>query len=333
MLESIVWVLVVLLVVAGMAIVAIVQPFVSSPPVSPPPAVSAEDLERHVRVLSERFHPRSIDHPENLEAAARYIEECFTATGARVESQVYEADGSVYRNIVATYGPEDGPVVVVGAHYDSCGIVPGETTTHTPGADDNASGVAGLLVLAELLRGQPLTRQVKLVAYPLEEPPNYGTDSMGSAVHAARLKGEGVDVVAMICLEMIGYFVDGPSSQGFPAPGLGLIYPTVGNFISIVGRLQDIPLTRKVKGIMAATSELPVCSMNAPAWVPGVDFSDHRNYWRHGFPAVMLTDSAFYRHGGYHQDDDTADRLDYRRMGQVVQGVYMAVVGLTRWKR
>jgi hypothetical protein len=136
----------------------------------------------------------------------------------------------------------------------------------------------------------------------------------------------------MISLEMIGYFDGQPGSQAYPAPGLSLLYPTRGNFIAVVGRIQDWAATRRVKAAMRGASGLPVHSINAPALIPGVDFSDHSSYWDEGFTAVMITDTAFYRNPNYHQAGDTVDTLDYVRMAQVVQGIF-AVIETSEPKR
>jgi Zn-dependent M28 family amino/carboxypeptidase len=185
-------------------------------------------------------------------------------------------------------------------------------------------------VLARLLAEHrpPVTRRIEFVAFTLEEPPFFRTDAMGSAVHARSLRQRGVPVAAMVCLEMVGYFSDQPRSQRFPMPGLGLLYPNTGNFVAVVGNLGGRRLTRDIKARMAGACAVPVHSINAPTLVPGVDFSDHINYWREGLPAVMITDTAFYRNPNYHLPSDTADTLDYERMAEVVKGLYSAVCSL-----
>lgn len=276
-----------------------------------------EALQRHVRVISETFSPRSYRHVENLDRCADYIRQEFLKTGARVREQAYAADGIVYRNIIARFGSGDTDLTVVGAHYDACGL--------TPGADDNASGVAGLLELASLLAKHPLDGNIELVAYTLEEPPNFRSPFMGSAVHADDLHRREADVRGVIVLEMIGCFSDAWMSQAYPLPLLHLLYPSRGNFIAVVGRLDQRSFVRDLKARMQGATPLAVRSINAPASLPGVDFSDHLNYWRHGYQAAMVTDTAFYRNGEYHQPGDTWERLDYRRMADVVVMVYEAL--------
>ncbi len=163
------------------------------------------------------------------------------------------------------------------------------------------------------------------MAFALEEPPFFATPDMGSFHHAARLKERGEDITVMIALEMIGYFSDEPGSQEFPLALLRWVYPRRGNFIAVVGRWGQARVVRDVKAGMKGATDLPVYSITAPRAVQGVDFSDHRSYWRHGMRAVMITDTAFFRNPGYHGPGDTADTLDYRRMAQVVTSVFAAL--------
>ena len=275
-------------------------------------------LERHVRILSTELSPRDESHPENLDRAADYIRAQFESAGAVVKEQPYHVGQNKYRNVVAAFGAETQSRVIVGAHYDTAGPF--------PGADDNASGVAGLIELAYSLGKQQLPVRIELVAYTLEEPPYFRSKYMGSNVHAVALRKEGADVKIMICLEMIGYFSDDPESQKFPAPFLGALYSSKGNFIAVVGRFGDGLLVRRIKSRMRGATPLPVYSINAPTVVPGVDFSDQLNYWNVGYDAVMITDTAFFRNPNYHTAQDTADTLDYKRMAMVVEGVYAAIL-------
>lgn len=289
------------------------QPFVSRIP-SKAPVPDEARMRATVRHLSEGLHPRSVDQPHKLAAAGRYVRDAFAAAGAEVEEQDVVVYDKRFFNVVARFGPAQGPLLVIGAHYDSY--------FQTPGADDNASGVAALVELAHLFAKHPPTRPVELVAYTLEEPPHFATDRMGSCSHASRLARGRRPVDLMISLEMIGYFSDAEDSQRYPVPGMGLFYPTKGNYVAIVSRFQDWLEVRRLKAAMSGASDLPVYSINTLPLVPGVDFSDHRCYWQEGFAAVMVTDTAFNRNAGYHGAGDTFDRLDYRRMAKVVQGIH-----------
>jgi hypothetical protein len=279
-------------------------------------------LEAHLRKLSIELSPRDINHLENLDRAALYISDELKFAGASVSEQSYRVENRVYRNVIARFGPDTPERVVVGAHYDAFGGL--------PGADDNASGVAGLIELGRLLVAHPPPMRVDLVAFSTEEPPYFGTTGMGSAVHAQSLAKENVSIRAMLSLEMIGYFNDARGSQQFPGGFLSAFYPSTGNFIGVVGRVSDGLLARRVKSAMSQAAPLPVYSINAPSTIPGIDFSDQRNYWHNGYSAVMITDTAFYRNLNYHTAQDTAEKLDYKRMAMVVEGVYAAVIDLAR---
>jgi Zn-dependent M28 family amino/carboxypeptidase len=302
------------------ALAWITQPLFSAPHAASTISVDPSRLEKHVVALSKTFSPRDQSQVENLDRVAEYIRNEFEPAKGNVSEQTFDVKDKRYRNVIASFGPDSPERIVVGAHYDSYGP--------RPGADDNASGIAGLIELAYLLGNSPLPMRIELVAFTLEEPPFFGTSQMGSAVHAASLKKEGIKVRVMFSLEMIGYFSDTPGSQGFPSPILRALYPNKGDFISIVGGLSDGLLTRRVKAAMRGASSLPVYSINAPTFLPGIDFSDHMNYWNQGYDALMITDTAFYRNTAYHTALDTADRLDYTRMAMVVQGVNAAILAV-----
>lgn len=305
---------------AGYAWYRLTQPFVTASETAAPAGqtASAARLEQLVRKLSTDFADRTFDNEARLEGAAVYLESQLARLGLKVESQRFTAEGRPYRNLIVKLGPDTPEVMVVGAHYDVAG--------EQPGADDNASGVAGLLELARLLKDQSFRQRVELVVYTNEEPPFFRTPYMGSAVHARSLAESGKRASLMLSLECIGYFSDAPGSQDHPVRLLNAIYPTTGNFISLVGFYQDGDVARQVKAAMKSASDLPVYSINAPGFVVGVDFSDHLNYWNEGFVGMMVTDTAFYRNKAYHTPQDTADRLDYRRMAKVVDGVRAAVM-------
>jgi Zn-dependent M28 family amino/carboxypeptidase len=281
-----------------------------------------ERLRRDVVALSETFHPRDWTHPENLNRCADYIAAEMKAAGATVEMQDYTVGGETYRNVIGRFGARKDKTIIIGAHYDSCG--------DTPGADDNASGVAGLLELARLVGKDEPDCGVELVAYTLEEPPFFGGPQMGSAIHAASVAPRKDRIIGVIVLEMIGYYSDEPGSQAYPVAIMKAHYPDKGDFITVVSKWNQGGWISDVKAGMKGTTDLPVYSFRGPASLQGVDFSDHRNYWPHDIPALMVTNTAFYRNRHYHTPQDTADRLDYGRMGKTVVGVYEAVRLLSR---
>ncbi|MBK7862690.1 MAG: M28 family peptidase [Archangiaceae bacterium] len=293
-----------------------VQPVFSSE--SAGPAVKADPmrLEASVNKLAVELHPRGCSDVENLDRAAAWLSGQLPAP----TEQTWSRGKKTYRNVSAIFGPRVGPRIVVGAHYD--------TAFSLPGADDNASGVAAVLELARLFGEHPPPFSVELVFWSLEEPPYFATADMGSVHHADALAAAGVDVRAAISLETIGYFSDAEGSQHFPVPAMGLLYPTTGNHIVVVGDLGQIGLTRSMKRAMRGANDLPVASANIASFVPGVDWSDHRSYWAHGWPAVMVTDTAPNRNPNYHQPSDLPGTLDYRRMAKVVEGVHSALYAI-----
>lgn len=284
---------------------------------------SIQRLEETVRHLSFEVGPRSyLDH-EKLERAADYIAEQFEEYGYHAKEQAFQYRDKTYRNIIAQSPGSDAndtneEIVVVGAHYD--------TVVGSPGADDNASAVAGLLEIARLLTTTKKVPAVHFVAFALEEPPVFRTHNMGSYHYARALKKNGQKVLGMICLEMIGYFVDTPHSQEFPLPFLDRKFPIEGNFIAAVGNLRSKKLTETIQNSFKKGTDLSIFSFNGlPLVVIGIDFSDHWSFYKFGYPAVMITDTAFYRNPHYHMGSDTYDTLDYTRMAKVVHGVKAAV--------
>ncbi len=283
-----------------------------------PVKIDPERLKKHVEVLADELSPRDASHPENLKKAGEYIRSELIRSGGSVKELSYGIGGNRYSLIMALFGPKTAERIVVGAHYDSA--------KGSPGADDNASGIAGLLELAGILGSGDLPLQVELVAYPIEEPPYFRTEVMGSAVHASLLREQKARVRFMISLESIGYFTDDPYTQSFPTLILRLFYPSKGDFIAVIGRFRDAFPVRKIKKALRAAGSLPAYSFNGWSIIPGVDLSDHRSYWKAGYSAVMVTDTAFYRNENYHTSKDTPDTLDYERMAKVVEGIYYAVI-------
>ena len=325
---------VVVLLLSGL-IILVTEPLLPTPK-QPTPPVSPARLEAHVRTLSEQFFPRDFTHTSNLDRAAAYIREEFVHAKGAVSDQSYQVTGfepglldpkcvpvphessvNTYRNVIATFGPNTKERIVVGAHYDACGEL--------PAADDNASGADGLIELAYLLGRAQLPVRVDLVAFTLEEPPYFRTDNAGSAVHAKSLKKEGVPLRFMISLEMIGYFDDTPGSQKYPSPLMKLFYPSRRDFAVVVGSLDQALLVRRIKRLMREGTDLPIHSINAPGFIEGIDWSDHMYYWNEGYGAVMVGDTGNYGNSNYHRVADTPEKLDYKRMAKVVEGVYNAV--------
>jgi len=212
--------------------------------------------------------------------------------------------------------------VVVGAHYDS--------VYGCPGADDNGSGDAALLALARRSAVKPVGQTLRFIAFVNEEPPFFQREDMGSFIYAGRCTKRGDKISAMISLETIGYFSDAPHSQSYPAPGLGVFYPSIGNFIGFVGNTHSRALLRRAISTFREQKKLPSEGAALPSFIPGVGWSDQWAFWQHGYPGIMITDTAPFRYPHYHEPTDTPDKLDYDRFTLVVSGMEAVVAELAK---
>jgi Zn-dependent M28 family amino/carboxypeptidase len=284
--------------------------------------VEVKRLHGHVENLSVRIGSRNFYEHDKLAQAADYIKEVLDTLRCPYSLQSYEYKGNTFSNIIVTLpgGEGDDGSVIIGAHYD--------TVYGTPGADDNASAVAVLLELCRLLQGHRPVRTLRFVFFTLEEPPLFRSRHQGSFVYARHLKENKEAVHAMICLEMVGYFSDNDGGQSFPVPGMNLLYPSRPNFVAIVGNLQSRSLVEKVRDSIKKGSTIPVEGIATVPYVPGVDFSDHRSFWKMGYPAVMVTDTAFYRNPNYHTANDRIDTLDFVKMASLLKGLVQVSVDL-----
>ena len=280
-----------------------------------------ERLREHVRVLAGQLGERNVWHPQQLEAAGRYIEEQLKRSGLTVARHSYRVEGLTVSNIVAQRGgtKRPGDIIVVGAHYDS--------VIGSPGANDNGSGVAALLEIAAMLATHNLPRTVRLVAFVNEEPPFFMTPQMGSRVYAHRAKRANERIIAMFSLETIGYYDDGAGSQQYPFP-FGTFYPDTGNYIGFVSNLGSRHLLRRSLSSFRRHTRFPSQGVAAPGWITGIGWSDHWSFWKEGYPAVMLTDTALYRYAPYHTRHDTPEKIDYAKLARVVSGIERMVTDL-----
>ncbi|MBI2752227.1 MAG: M20/M25/M40 family metallo-hydrolase [Betaproteobacteria bacterium] len=267
-------------------------------------------LKKHVTAVASAEH--NTWTPGRLEAAARYIEAELRALGYTVRAQAFDSGQGMVRNLEATLTGRNTDSLVIGAHYDS---VMGAT-----GANDNGSGVAALLELARFFRGWQPTHTVRLAFFVNEEPPWFQSEAMGSRVYADELLARGVPLAAMFSLETIGYYSERPGSQHYVFP-LGFFYPDRGDFLAFVANLSSRSLLHEAIRAFRAEANFPSEGVAAPALVPGVDWSDQWSFWRHGVPALMLTDTAPYRYPHYHLPSDTPDKVDYDRLARVVAGL------------
>ena len=281
-------------------------------PLTPEEKLLADNLRRHVAAVASREH--NLFQPAELEAAARYIEKTFAGFGYAVSAQRYQTAMGEVRNIEVEISgaARASEIVVIGAHYDS--------VVGAVGANDNGSGVAAVIELTRLFRDAQPLRTLRFVAFVNEEPPFYHGDAMGSRQYARRAKERGENIVAMFSLETIGYYSDRPGSQHYPFP-LGFFYPSTGNFIAFVSNLSSRALLHEVIASFRRHAGFPSEGVAAPAFIPGVDWSDHWSFWDEGYPALMVTDTAPYRYPHYHTAQDTPDKVDYERTARVVTGL------------
>jgi Zn-dependent M28 family amino/carboxypeptidase len=290
-------------------------------PLSPDEVALREELRANVQKLAGEIGERNMWHYAALNAAADFIEDSFSRAGLRTRRDSYETGGQLCHNIEAEISArEQGaavasppPIIVIGAHYDS--------VVGSPGANDNGTGVAAVLTLAEQFSSAKPKQTLRFVAFVNEEPPYFLSGEMGSQVYARRCKERGDKISAMISLETIGYFSDAPASQTYPSPGLGLLYPKVGNFIGFVSNVHSRALLRRVIALFRKHAKIPSEGASLPAFIPGVSWSDQWSFWQHGYPAIMVTDTAPFRYPHYHSSNDTPDKLDYDRFALVVSGV------------
>ncbi len=280
-----------------------------------------ERLRGHVKVLAQDIGERHIRRPSALAAAARYIERALASSHRDVVRQTYRLHGYECANLEVEHRGQDiaREIILVGAHYD--------TVEGSPGADDNASGVAAMIEIAQLLSGCRLRRSVRCTAFVNEEPPFFHSRQMGSAVYARAARARGDDIKVMMSLEMLGYYSARLGTQRYP-PLLGFFYPDRGNFVAFVSNLRSRRELAMLHDAFRSHSTFPSERLASPSIVPGVSWSDQLSFWRAGYPAVMVTDTAFYRYPHYHAPTDTPDKLNYTMLARVTRGLAAAIISI-----
>ena len=281
----------------------------------------SSSLHDHVYKLAGDIGERNIWLPSKLNAAAGYIEETWTELDYTVLRQEYDARGVKSANLEIEFPGTShaDEIVLVGAHYDS--------VLGCPGANDNGTGVAALLEISRLLQGREINRTIRLVAFTNEEPPFFLRRDMGSKVYASRSRKRNENIVAMLSLETMGYYSEAPGSQQYPFP-FSFFYPDTANFIGFVGNLNSRQLVRKSLGAFRRHTKFPSEGTAAPGWVTGIGWSDHWSFWRQGYKAIMVTDTALFRYRYYHTPEDTPEKIDYNRLARVTTGLAEVVTEL-----
>jgi hypothetical protein len=291
-------------------------------PLSTDEVALREELRASVQKLAGEIGERNMWHYPQLNAAADFIENSFSRAGLRTRRDSYDMQGQACHNIEAEIAGARPEILVIGAHYDS--------VFGSPGANDNGTGVAATLALAQRFAGRKPEHTLRFVAFVNEEPPYFLSDEMGSFIYASRCKARGDKISGMISLETIGYFSDAPHSQTYPSPGLGIFYPKVGNFIGFVSNVQSRALLRRVVALFRKHAKIPSEGAALPAFIPGVSWSDQWSFWRYGYPGLMVTDTAPFRYPHYHSSSDTPDKLDYDRFTLVVSGMEKVIEDLDK---
>ncbi|MEK7350766.1 MAG: M28 family peptidase [Nitrospirota bacterium] len=296
------------------------------PPLTNEQRTLAQELHSHVQMLAGQIGERNVFHHDRLVMAADYIRATLAGAGYEVRLQPYEVAGKICENIEAEVRGKNRPddIIVIGAHYDS--------VQGSPGANDNASGVAATLALARAFAEATPARTLRFVSFANEEPPLFQTEHMGSRVYAMRSRERGENIVLMLSLETIGYYSDEPGSQHLLFP-LNLIYPSTGNFIAFVSNVENGSLVRQLVGSFRQQARFP--SEGGALWdlIPGVGWSDHWAFWKEGYPAVMVTDTAPFRYPAYHSPADRPELVQYERMARVVSGLQAVIVEMTNAPR
>ncbi len=274
----------------------------------------AARLRRHIQRLAGEIGERNVLRSQALAAAGDYIADEWTRQGYVVRRQWFEADGVRCANleVARAGGVRPRQILLLGAHYDS---VPG-----SPGANDNASGVAALLDIARRFTTLSPEITVRFVAFANEEPPFYATPRQGSMIYASASRAVREDIRLMVSLETIGCYRDDPGSQLYPPP-LGLFYPQRGNFLAFVSDLGSALWMRRCARAFRSSSRFPLACAAVPRWIPGVSWSDHYSFWQHGYHAFMVTDTAFHRYRHYHTAKDTPEKLSYGQFAAAVDGL------------
>ncbi len=279
-----------------------------------------QHIERHFSEILNTAEYRNYRHIESLNQVANYVKMHFEKYADTTYFQSYEVDGEIYKNVIAVLGSENEETIVIGGHYDVCG--------DQDGADDNASGLIGVLELARLFHGKKLKYRFELVAYTLEEPPFFRTQNMGSYQHAKSLYERNEKVYGMIALDMIGYFEEEKKSQTYPIKLLSWFLGSKGDFIMVVNKWGKGKFARRFSGKFAHQKEVKVRRLAAPKSVEGLDWSDHLNFWNFGYSASLITDTGPLRNPNYHRKSDTIETINLPKMAKVIDQIYQAIIKL-----
>lgn len=280
-----------------------------------------QELKEHVQYLAEKIGERNVWHYESLAATADYIKSVLTRYQLNVKMQNFKVQGKTVSNIEAEIlgTTRAREIIIVGAHYDTC--------IGSPGANDNGTGVAALLAIARLWQQKCFQRTLRFVAFVNEEPPFFQSDDMGSYVYAKKAKEQNERIEAMFSLETIGYYSNKKGSQKYPIP-FSLFYPDRGNFIAFVSNLESAKLLKRCVKSFRDNTAFPSQGAAAAQWIPGIAWSDQWSFWKMGYPALMITDTAPFRYPHYHLSTDFLQYIDFDCLARVTNGFYKVLCDL-----
>jgi Zn-dependent M28 family amino/carboxypeptidase len=268
--------------------------------------------------LASEIGERTLNKYENLVRSGEFIKNYFSEFGHEPREESYTVQSKKVSNIIAEIKGYEEPekIIILGAHYD--------TVQDSPGADDNASAVAGLLEIYRLASKFKFRRTVRFVAFTLEEPPHFSTDNMGSMVHAKGCISRKENIELMICLEMIG-FASKKCLQKFPNDFFKNKYPPRGDYLAVAGTPSMSEHVFAWKKRYNTYAKHKIFDLIAPASIRGIDLSDHASFMKNGIPAIMITDTGFYRNNNYHQKSDTFDTINHDFLYHNIQNSFLAL--------
>jgi hypothetical protein len=283
----------------------------------------AEDLLADVAYLADTVGPRNPKHHASLVEAEEWVIDRWQKQGYVVHRQAFVVEGVEVANLEIEFPGRSLPeeIVVLSAQYD--------TWPDSPGANNNASGMAVLLELSERLRSLECDRTLRLVAFVTQEPPYDNTEAMGSLRYARRSRERGENIRVMIAMDAIGIYTDEPGSQRIPFP-FSLFYPDRGNFLGFIADLPSRSLLIETTRGFAKGTAFPIAAASIPRWVKGARWSDHNSFWRMGYRGIQITDTGAFRSPASHTTElDTIEKIDFDALAQVTMGMEGAVRELT----
>jgi Peptidase family M28 len=284
------------------------------PPLTATEIELKDRLTSYVQTLAVKIGRRNVDNYQNLVAAKDFLSKELGQAGYPVREQKYTIDGKSFSNLEVEIpgSSRADEILIIGAHYDSAFT--------SPGANDNATGAAAVLALAQEFVGTKPMRTLRFVEFTNEEPPFFGKPNMGSLIYAQNAKQRDETIVGMFSLETLGYFTDTANTQKYPPP-LSFLYPDRGNFIGLVSDIDSRELLRNTIRSFRAQAQFPSEGAALPSLIQGVGWSDHWSFWQQGYQALMITDTAPFRYPQYHTDGDTVDKIDFEKLSRVTYGI------------